>query len=324
MNRVLLCFYVCTFSMIITAQKTKITIKKMQNDNDSITIIEKEMSAEDEDVQLWMDSIFGEAPIFLKSFDFNDYNMSFDGLLDSIFSHTDEINDFFNTFSESSTYTMSSKGFLGVYFEDEESSDSISSDGITITNVIPKSAAEEAGLLIGDIVVQIDDISVNIISDATNFIGSKNAGDRIKIVYLRDNRPSETFATLKSRGDFSEIAPEISIFDKMPFYANKRGFAMESETPKLGLQLQDIDAEAIEDLKVKSKQGVLVVQVLSNSSAQKMGFKMNDVITSFNGLKVHNAEDLKDRISKIDTNNPLIFDIVRYGKSKKLTGKISK
>lgn len=197
-------------------------------------------------------------------------------------------------------------------------------DGITISKVIDKSAAEEAGLNIGDIVVQMDEIPINVITDATNYIGSKNMGDKIKIVYFRNNRPSETFATLKSRGDFSESTPGLSIFEKIPFYTDKRDYVMDTGTPRLGLQLQDIDAEAIEDLKVKSKQGVLVVQVLSNSIAQKIGFKVNDVITSFNGLKVYNAEDLKNRLSSITTENTLNFDIIRYGKSKKLSGKFSK
>ncbi len=325
MNRFLLYSLSFSFTILATAQKTKITVKKVQNDNDSVTVIEKEISSEEGDfqgIQMWVDSVIGEAPIFLQSFNL-DENIAFDKLLDSIFNHTDEINDFFRTFSFSDTEQPYNRGFLGVYFEDQELSEGSYADGITISKVIPQSAAELAGLQVGDILLQIDDLPIHIIPDATNYIGKKKVEDKIKIIFLRDNRTSETFAVLKSRSDLGDMSSGMPLYDKMPFYADKSGFVLASSQPKLGLQLQNLDSEAIEDLKVKNGYGVQVIKVMPNSAANKMGFKINDVITTINNQKVYSADDLRSQMAKIDIDKSVDFDIVRYGKNKKLSGKIS-
>lgn len=324
MNKFLLYFLSCTFTGMSLAQNTKITVKKLYNDKDSISVIEKELSTSDMDIhgiQMWMDSVLDDAHIEF-SIDGNNEDFAFDELLDSIFNPKDAMYSFLQNFISPEIAYARSSGFLGVYFEDEELYDSLPHEGISISKILPHSAAEYAGLQDGDIVLQLDEIPIHIIPEATDYIAKRQEGDTIKIVYERDGRMSETAAVLKARPLNEEWKLDDFHFDDMPFYTG-RGFMAEQAQPKLGLQLENLDAEAIEDLKIKKGQGVLVVKVFPHSNAQNMGFKLNDVITAINGKKVYSALEVKESIAEIGINKNMSFDIVRYGKVKKLSGIIS-
>ena len=72
--------------------------------------------------------------------------------------------------------------------------------GVRFNGVRAGSAADAAGLMAGDILVQLGDHEVNDLYDMTAALGAHFPGDRVRIVVLRDGVRIDTAATLGRRG----------------------------------------------------------------------------------------------------------------------------
>jgi S1-C subfamily serine protease len=73
-------------------------------------------------------------------------------------------------------------------------------DGAFVQQVVPGSAAEEAGLELGDVIFEVDGRSVDGAADVGRIIQDKDPGDRVQIRYERDGEARTATATLGSRG----------------------------------------------------------------------------------------------------------------------------
>lgn len=71
--------------------------------------------------------------------------------------------------------------------------------GIYIEGVTAKSPAENSGLKVGDIILKIDDKSINRMNDIKEYIYTKNPGDTIKIEYRRGSNTNTVNLTLGKR-----------------------------------------------------------------------------------------------------------------------------
>jgi len=71
-------------------------------------------------------------------------------------------------------------GFLGVACEEEE-------DGLLVKSIVPDSAAADAGLQAGDVLVKVDDQTVNNREKLTILISSKKPNEEVSIEYKREN-----------------------------------------------------------------------------------------------------------------------------------------
>ena len=74
-------------------------------------------------------------------------------------------------------------------------------DGAFVSDLVPDSAASEAGLELGDVIVEIDGSPVADSDEAAAAIREREAGDRIAIVVERDGERLELEAELRSRAD---------------------------------------------------------------------------------------------------------------------------
>ena len=70
-------------------------------------------------------------------------------------------------------------------------------EGLFVTGVDPDSPAERANLEFADVILEVDDTKVTSVADACDIIGSKSAGDRLKIsgISLRQ----QAFFTIRAR-----------------------------------------------------------------------------------------------------------------------------
>jgi hypothetical protein len=70
-------------------------------------------------------------------------------------------------------------------------------DGARLAHVMPGSAAARAGLRDGDVLVRMDDVSLDGFESLRRAIRAHRPGDTVRITYLRDGRDHETSATLE-------------------------------------------------------------------------------------------------------------------------------
>ena len=76
-------------------------------------------------------------------------------------------------------------------------------EGAFVTEVVPGSAADNAGLQPGDVIVEIDGDEVSESNDVRGHIVDKEPGDTVDIVIVRDGEEQTIEATLGERGDRS-------------------------------------------------------------------------------------------------------------------------
>ncbi len=88
----------------------------------------------------------------------------------------------------------------------------------------------------------------------------------------------------------------------------------------LGVVFTNPDKELLETLKLKG--GALVLEVLENSEAEKIGIKKDDVITSFDGTIIDDARELDDLAEKIEQEKTVEIIVNRDQKTKKFEAKL--
>ncbi len=71
--------------------------------------------------------------------------------------------------------------------------------GVLVTGVTPGNAAEAAGILVGDQILKIDEREVKTPGEVLETIRSRDAGDPIKVHFLRANQLMSVIAILKNR-----------------------------------------------------------------------------------------------------------------------------
>lgn len=71
--------------------------------------------------------------------------------------------------------------------------------GVFVTEIVPGSSAADAGVQLGDVIVQVDGEDVRTPSDVATIIRSLEPGDQITLDIVRDGQPVQVTATLKQR-----------------------------------------------------------------------------------------------------------------------------
>ena len=73
-------------------------------------------------------------------------------------------------------------------------------EGFYIKKVNPKSGAEKAGLLKGDIIVKLDEQKVSTFADLSGYISTKRPGDKVAVTYIRDGK-NKTVPVILSKNE---------------------------------------------------------------------------------------------------------------------------
>jgi serine protease Do len=81
----------------------------------------------------------------------------------------------------------------------------------------------------------------------------------------------------------------------------------------LGVQVQPLTRDLAKQFKLKDENGVLIVDIVEGSPAEKGGLKRGDVITEFNGRKVENPFHLKNTVASAKPGDTLKMMIIRDG-----------
>ena len=92
-------------------------------------------------------------------------------------------------------------------------------DRIELEEVSEGGGAESGGLKKGDVIVSVDDEEMKEVSDLTDFLEKKKAGDELKVSIMRGDEKKELFVRLAARG---EVFVEMTRNDEMSGDFSKR------------------------------------------------------------------------------------------------------
>jgi len=158
--------------------------------------------------------------------------------------------------------------------------------GAVISQVIPDSAADDAGMHEGDVVVAVNDREITDASSLRNTIGLFRADDEIEVSFLRDGQ------RMSKRIRIRAIEPPAGQGLKI----NKR---LE------GIRLADIDDQD----GPQGQRGVRVVEIVQNSLAWQSGLREGDRIISVNKQPIYSLKDVERAVD--DEDAMLLLNVVR-------------
>ncbi|NBP94230.1 MAG: PDZ domain-containing protein [Gammaproteobacteria bacterium] len=161
-----------------------------------------------------------------------------------------------------------------------------STKGAVISQVMPDTAAEAAGLKEGDVIIAVDDREISDASGLRNTIGLYRADDEVSIRFIRDEKES----TLRIR--LKPIDPP-------------QGQGLKLSARLEGVRLEDIDDQD----GTQGERGVRVAQVEQGSPAFQAGLREGDLIISVNKQPVYGLKDVEQSISERDSM--LLLNILR-------------
>ena len=179
------------------------------------------------------------------------------------------------------------RGLLGVNIQsiDPEVAEALQipvERGALITGISPGSAAEQAGLEVDDIIVEVNEKKIDGASELANAIGLMTSGEQVEITYIRGDRERTTRAELGQ-----QVAQSSSGEDIHPGLAGAT-FATESAS---------------------STRGVEVVAVAEGSPAAQRDIRAGDIITAANRIPVESISDL----AEVARSNSIIFLYINRG-----------
>ena len=201
-----------------------------------------------------------------------------------------------NITSQIIDYGSVKRGLLGVIISDlsQDVAEQLGLDidkGALIQEVSPDSAAEDAGLEPGDVIIEVDGKAIESVNDLRNAIGLKRSGERVRISIIRNNREIIKNAKL------GEIAVEQTVQ------------ADQINSLLAGAELSDY----IEDSgsMFGKSQGVIILSIEPNSNADRARLKAGDIIWAVGNMEVENLEEFK---SVTEDRDILILRVKRNGR----------
>lgn len=91
----------------------------------------------------------------------------------------------------------------------------------------------------------------------------------------------------------------------------------------LGVGAQDVTPDIATAFKLADTNGAAVTQVVSNSPAEKAGIQVGDIITSVNGSKIKNANDVVNAVGFVRVDSKATIELIRNNKPISLTAALT-
>jgi serine protease Do len=182
--------------------------------------------------------------------------------------------------------------------------------GVVVAGVTKDSPAAKGGLKENDVIIEVNGQRVEGSAQFRRMIHEIPTGRAAQLTVWRDGRSQTLSATLgkaeerhntwmgATPGNFAFRMPEVMEMPDMPSIdlGGEMGI-LAGGRPRLGIDAEDIGGQLGSFFGAPDGEGILVRSVNSGSAAEKAGLKAGDVITSFNGERVHSLGDLRQRLA---------------------------
>lgn len=159
--------------------------------------------------------------------------------------------------------------------------------GVVVTLVEKDSPAERAGVVVGDLIVEVDGKAVRRVDDVRNVVGLVPIGETIDLRIVREGRERRVKALVEParviRIDGEQLSPRLA-----------------------GAELSDIEQS---ELGRGDVQAVAVTEVAEGSPAWYAGLRQGDLILSVNRVAVKSLEDLRGALGR--AGSQLLLNIQR-------------
>ncbi|HHH36705.1 MAG TPA: DegQ family serine endoprotease [Gammaproteobacteria bacterium] len=197
-----------------------------------------------------------------------------------------------------------SRGWLGILIQDvtRELAESFGMDkpvGALVARVLPDSPAEEAGIEVGDVIVEYNGKPVESSAALPPMVGVTKAGSRVKVKIIRNGKPRTLQVTVSELPEDDEIS--LSAGDR-----GEHNVAIR----RLNIVVSTLPEDKRKELETE---GGVYVEKVKSGSASRAGIRRGDVILKFNNEDVRDAKHFRELVKAVPEGKPVPVLIQRQG-----------
>ena len=182
------------------------------------------------------------------------------------------------------------RGFLGVVINDltpslARSMGYASMNGVYVEQVNPKSAAYEAGLKHGDIVISVQNKKIKNKAELLELVAEQKPGDKILIDYFRAGQMLHTQVTLKNKDNTTGLVQPENPDESYDIF--KR------------IGVTDVRELTNQESRKLSVKGIKVVGIERGSQIDRTNMEIGFILTRINDTKIESVEQAAALIKKL-------------------------
>jgi len=172
--------------------------------------------------------------------------------------------------------------------------------GVIVSDVMPGSPGDKAGLKVQDIVKSIDGYPVNNLPAVGTRLFMRSDGEQIKLGVLRGStKLNFVVPVVELQNDLDSLATVVQ--------------SKQSPVSQLGVVVIDLDPAVANKFPLRIASGVLVAARAIESDVD-VALEAGDVIHTINGVSVKTSEELRSALTHTSANSPVVLQIERSGK----------
>ncbi|MEE2736168.1 MAG: DegQ family serine endoprotease [Pseudomonadota bacterium] len=193
-----------------------------------------------------------------------------------------------------------SRGWLGVGIQslNQDLAESFGLDrpqGALVSRIFPDSPAEEAKLEVGDIILELNGLNIDLSSDLPHIVGRLRGDTEVELVIIRDKERKVMDVVLgslpeESLRNLSQISPDLP------------------EKNRMGIEVEDLTPQDKNQLGLN--RGVLVSRVMEGP-AKNANIQKGDVITDINGERVDSKQNFDVLLESLPARVAISVRLVR-------------
>jgi serine protease Do len=186
-----------------------------------------------------------------------------------------------------------SRGYIGVQIREVDESLALSlgmdkPTGVIIEKIVEGGASSKEDIKTGDVILKIDNLSVDQPNQLQSYVAGKSAGTKIKLTIFRDGKNIERVVTLKPKDE-----DKTEVVDNSSKKENEVEETASSEVnfDALGLTVKNLTSKEKEAYKVPN--GIKISEVKDYSTAFNQGLGKNLVITKADKKEIKSVSEFK-------------------------------
>jgi serine protease Do len=176
--------------------------------------------------------------------------------------------------------------------------------GVVVRQIEAEAPATKSDLRPGDVITHVDGAEVTTDSQLQHEILKKKIGQNVDLTVWRKGQ------TVHIPVKTGELPNEIARTNNI--VPNMRPPTQE-ELGKFGLQVQELNKEMADRLKLGVDKGVIVTDVADNSIASAQGIEREDVVTEVDGKPVTDVKSFREALQKADPKRGVLLYLDRKG-----------
>jgi serine protease Do len=173
-------------------------------------------------------------------------------------------------------------------------------DGVLINEVFSGDPADKAGLQTGDIIVKVNSRDVSTPATLAKLIAQNPPGQNVAVEVLRSGKTMRYTIRLSER---PQKPTTVKTEPPEPPAA--------SPEPVLGLMVDDLTQELVDQYKLKTDSGVVISKVVKGSAAEGVGLREGDVVLEVERTPVRTSKDFFEAVRHRPDEGKLLLRISR-------------